>query len=176
MNKSDCAKWIAMYKLHADYNANDARLVEMWAIAFDDLPAAVMEPVYKWWIKHKKWFPKPSEIFDVAHELVYGIPSPEEARVQVERSLKENYPGQPLKYEPDPLVIEALRTVGGTHVFRNAQSGRETESLWQRFAFVYAELRAERLEAIDYAGEYAQLASGDRQHIRSIDSTNRRAS
>jgi hypothetical protein len=176
MKESEVAKIVAILKSHADHQATQRDLVALWSMAMDDMPYAAVEVAVRHWIKHHKWFPKPSEIRDLVDEHVFGIPSPETARVQVERSLKENYPGQPLKYEPDPLVIEALRTVGGTHVFRNAQSGRETESLWQRFAFVYAELRAERLEAIDYAGEYAQLASGDRQHIRALGNGERRAS
>jgi hypothetical protein len=174
MTKTETAKLLALLKEHADQKEITPATVEYWHLAMDDIPFEAAMVAYRLWIRRKKWMPKPSEIRDLVDEHVFGIPSPETARVQVERSLKENYPGQPLKYEPDPLVIEALRTVGGTHVFRNAQSGRETESLWQRFAFVYAELRAERLEAIDYAGEYAQLASGTSGHIRALGNGDRR--
>ena len=168
MNKSECAEWIAMYKLHADHQANDARLVEMWALAFDDVPVHVMEPVYKWWIKHKKWFPKPKEIFDIAHELVFGIPSAETARAQIERNLHENYPGQAVRYTPDPLVLDAYRAVGGRAAFSSTTSHRETESLWQRFAFVYDELRRERLASIDYTAEYAALSAGEGPELRAL--------
>jgi hypothetical protein len=176
MNKSEVAKLVAMLKVHADHNQHGPELVDMWTIALEDMPAEAMMVAYKHWIKTHKWFPKPVELIGIANEKVFGIPSPETARVQVERSLKENYPGHPVKYEPDPLVIEALRTIGGTHVLRNAQSGRELDMLWQRFAFVYTELRAERLDTIDYAAEYTALASGDERHIRQLDNGERRAS
>ena len=174
MTKSEVAKLIAMLKVHADHQANDATLVEVWHMALDDMPAEAMTVAFRHWVRSHKWFPKPVELRELANEKVFGIPSAETARAQVERSLKENYPGHPVKYEPDPLVIDALRTVGGTHVFRNAQSHRETESLWQRFTFVYDELRRDRLDTIDYAAEYAVLAAGEGRHIHSLGDGERR--
>lgn len=175
MNKSETAKLLALLKEHADHKDVTPATVEYWHLAMDDIPFPAAMAAYRLWIRSKKWMPKPSEIRDLVDEHVYGIPTAETARAQVERSLKENKgPGHPVAYTPDEIVVKALREAGGSSVFRNAQSGRELESLWQRFAFVYGELRSERLATIDYAAEYAQLASGERPHIQALGTGDRR--
>ncbi len=175
MNKSETAKLLALLKEHADHKDVTPATVEYWHLAMDDIPYEAAMVAYRLWIRRKKWMPKPSEMRDLVDEHVFGIPTAESARAQVERSLKENKgPGHPVTYTPDAIVVKALRETGGSSVFRNAQSGRELESLWQRFAFVYGELRAERLDTIDYAAEYAQLTSGERPHIHALADTNRR--
>lgn len=169
MNKGETAKLLALLKEHADHKDVTPATVEYWHLAMDDIPYEAAMVAYRLWIRRKKWMPKPSEMRDLVDEHVFGIPTDESARAQVERSLKENKgPGHPVTYEPDAIVVKALREAGGSSVFRNAQSGRETESLWQRFAFVYGELRSERLATIDYATEYAALASGDDRSVKAL--------
>lgn len=168
MNKAETAKILALLKEHADNKTMTPETVEYWAIALDDIPYPAALAAYKHWIRTKKWMPKPSEIRDLVDEKVFGIPSPESARAQAERAIRENYPGHPVKYTPDKLVLDALRTIGGAHMFRNAQSARESESLWSRFAVVYDDLRRERVEAIDYAAEYAALQSGTSANVKAI--------
>lgn len=169
MTTSEAAKLVALFKAHADHNQHGPELVEMWALAMDDIPYAAAMVAYKHWIRTRKWFPKPSEIRELVNEKVFGIPSVETARAQAERSLRENYPGHTVRFAPDRLVIEAMRTVGGTHVFRNAQNSRELAVLWERFAFVYGELRTERLEAIDYTAEFAAIAEGRAENVCAIE-------
>lgn len=160
MKQSEVAKLIALLKTHADHNATQRELVAMWALAMDDVPYPAAEAAYQWWIKNKKWFPKPVELRQVIEEKVLGLPSVDDAWAQLERSLHENYPGQPPKYTPDPLVIEATRVVGGTYVFRNAQLGREFDNLRERFRQVYAQMRSERSDALDMSAEWQALSAG----------------
>ena len=80
-------------------------------------------------------------------------------------------PGVTAGPELPPLVVEALREIGGASSVRQSQNLTQTQ---QRFESVYAQMRRERIEAIDYAAEFAQLASGDTQHIRRLDAGGRR--
>lgn len=120
-------------------------------------------------------FPTPGDFRGLVAEVVCKLPSTEEARKQIERSMKLNYPGMPAKYTPDRIVLDAVREIGGIHVFRVAQSEHETATLWRRFTAKYEDIRAERLDTIDYAAEYAALASGE-GHIPALAGANGRPS
>ncbi len=166
MNASETSKLIAMLKVHAAHNAHGPELVEMWMLALDDVPMPAAMVAYRYWIRNRKWFPKPMEFREIIEEKVCGLPSVDAAWAQLERSLRENYPGHPVKYTPDPLVLESARTIGGTYALRNAQSGREFETLRERFRIVYAERRQEQAEIVNVAEVYAALSSGETSNLR----------
>ena len=90
-------------------------------------------------------FPTPGDFRALVHETVAGVPSVADARRQVERALRENYPGMPAKFTPDALVLAALRRIGGAAVFRAAQSEQTTTALWRQFDAAYKGLRDERV-------------------------------
>ena len=160
MKESEVAKLIALLKVHADHSANTAEIVSMWAMAMDDVPYPAAMAAYRHWVKTRKWFPKPVEFRQVIEEQVCGLPSVDDAWSQIERSMRMNYPGQPVKYTPDRLVIEAARTIGGTHALRNAESGYEFDKLRERFRQVYAEMRNEAAQTVDIAQEWTRLGDG----------------
>ena len=113
-------------------------------------------------------FPTPGDFRALVAEIVCKLPSVDDAKKQIERSMRENYPGMPARYTPDRIVLDAVRDIGGIHVFRVAQSEQETAALWRRFTTRYTELRADRLDTIDYAAAYASLASGTDRDVKAI--------
>lgn len=156
MKESEVAKLIAMLKTHADHNASTGDLVAMWALAMEDVPVEAARIAYKHWILHHKWFPKPMEFRAIIEDKVCGLPSTDDAWSQLERSMRANYPGHPVTYTPDRIVIEAARQIGGTHALRNAQSGYEFDSLRERFRQVYAQMRSEAAETVDIAAAWQE--------------------
>lgn len=174
MNKSETLQLLAALKELDTQNwgtIGDATIA-VWMSVMNREPAipaeAAMLTVYEIAARPGQKIPAPGDFRALVAEVVCKLPSIDEAKKQIVRSMRENYPGMPAKYTPDRIVLDAVRDIGGIHVFRVAQSEQETAQLWRRFTTRYTELRAERLDTIDYAAEYAALASGDERQLRAI--------
>lgn len=150
----------------------DNAMIDVWTAVLNRDPpipgGAAMMTAFDVVARPNQRFPTPGDFRVMVAEVVCKVPSVEDARRQIERSLRENYPGHPVKYTPDRLVLDAAREIGGTYMFRNAQSERETADLWRRFRSVYDLMRAERLEVVDIAAEYAALQSGTPANVKAI--------
>jgi hypothetical protein len=150
----------------------DNSTIDVWTAVLNREPVipggAAMMTAFDVVARPNQRFPTPGDFRVMVAEVVCGIPSVEDARRQIERSMRENYPGHPVKYTPDQLVLEAARSIGGTYMFRNAQSERETADLWRRFATVYDLMRAERLELADIAAEYTALSALQRGTLTAL--------
>jgi len=160
----------------------DNSTIDIWTAVLNRDPAipggAAMMTAFDVVARPNQRFPTPGDFRVMVAEVVCKIPSREEARRQIERSLRMNYPGHPVKYTPDRLVLDAVKDIGGTFMFRNAQSERETADLWRRFGTVYDLMRAEQLEVADIAADYAALEAGrasDPAGLTAIDAGQRKA-
>lgn len=158
MNRNETMTMLGVLKMLDRQNrvTLDDITIDIWASLLDDIPAPAAMEAVKHYMRTAKWFPAPSEIRDLVYQRVCGIPTEEEARKQIERSMRENYPGMPAKYTPDQIVLDAVREIGGVHVFRVSQSERETADLWKRFTAKYQDIRAERMETTNIAAEWEQ--------------------
>lgn len=150
----------------------DNTTIDVWVAAMNREPAipagAAMATALEITSRGGEKFPAPGDFRGMVAEVICGIPTADEARRQIERSMRLNYPGMPARYTPDRIVLDAVRQIGGVHVFRVSQSERETEALWRQFRTAYGDLRAERLDALDIGAawtERQQLAGGDRAAI-----------
>lgn len=150
----------------------DNSTIDVWTAVLNREPAipggAAMMTAFDVIARPNQRFPTPGDFRVMVAEVVCGIPSVEDARRQIERAMRENYPGHPVKYTPDRLVLDAARDIGGTFMFRNAQSDRELTDLWRRFRTIYDLMRSERLELADIAGEYAALQSGKASNLTAL--------
>ena len=127
----------------------DNTTIQVWHTVMSREPAIAahdaMRTAYELVATPGAAFPTPGDFRALVHETVAGVPSVADARRQVERALRENYPGMPAKYTPDALVLAALRRIGGAAVFRAAQSEQTTAGLWRQFDAAYKGLRDERV-------------------------------
>lgn len=129
----------------------DDTTINIWTITMNRAPAvslgdAIMT-VQELVATPGATFPTPGDFRALVAETVSGVPSLADARRQVERTLKENYPGMPAKYTPDAIVLAALRQIGGAAVFRASQSEQQTNTLWRQFDAAYRRLRDEQVTA-----------------------------
>ena len=181
MNRNETIQLLAALKSldPGGFVTVDNAMIDVWTAVLNRDPpipgGAAMMTANDVIARPNQRFPTPGDFRVMVAEVVCGIPSVEDARRQIERSIKANYPGHPVKYTPDRLVLEAAREIGGTFMFRNAQSEREIADLWRRFRTVYDLMRAERLDAADIAGEYAALESGNRATVRALTAPTRTA-
>ena len=145
----------------------DDTLIQVWTAALSKAPAipsgAAMATALEITSRPNEKFPTPGDFRSRVAEVVCKIPSPEDARRQIELSMKRNYPGMPATYTPDRIVLDAVREIGGVHVFRVSQSDHDTRDLWRRFVAKYQELRADRIAEADIAGDWTALSGGDTQ-------------
>lgn len=157
----------------------DNSTIDVWTAVLNRDPAipggAAMMTAFDVIARPNQRFPTPGDFRVMVAEVVCGIPGVEDARRQIERAMRENYPGHPVKYTPDRLVLDAAKEIGGTYMFRNAQSDRELTDLWRRFRTVYDLMRAERLELVDIGAEYAALEAGQGTKLTAVDSGKRKA-
>lgn len=156
MTVEDARKMIALLKLHAPNHPTPPELADYWAITLDDVPGELVMDAVRYWCKHRKWFPQPVELLDIICDRL-GIPEPSTAWNQIQHYIRNSYPGVKEGPQLPALVIEALREIGGASTVRQSQNITQTQ---QRFESVYAQLRRERLESIDYAAEFAALGAG----------------
>lgn len=149
----------------------DTAMIAVWSAAMNQEPVipaeAAMHTARQITARPGQKFPTPGDFRGLVAEVVCGVPSAEDARKQIERSMRENYPGMPAKYTPDRLVLDAIREIGGIHVFRVAQSEIETATLWRRFVAKYDAMRRDRLESADIAGDWQALQTGARKALAS---------
>ncbi len=144
----------------------DNTTISVWTAVLNQPPgipaAAAMHAAAHYAARPEADFPKPGQFRGIVAEIVCGLPSVDEAGRQIVKSMKLNYPGMPAKYTPDRIVLDAVRQIGGIHVFRVSQSERETADLWRQFRTKYTAIRAEQLEDLDItAAWHAALASGN---------------
>ncbi len=174
MNKVETLQLLAALKTidPQGWSTVDDATIAVWMSVMNREPAipaaAAMYTVHEIAARPGQKIPAPGDFRALVAEVVCKLPSVDDAKKQIERSMKLNYPGMPATYTPDQIVLDAVRDIGGIHVFRVAQSDQETASLWRRFTTRYTELRAERLDTIDYAAEYAALASGDDRSVKAL--------
>ncbi len=177
MNRSETLQLLAAMKAldPQGWSTIDDATIGVWMAVLNRQPAipaaAAMYTVHEIAARPGQKIPAPGDFRVLVAEVVCKLPSADEAKKQIVRSMRENYPGMPPKFTPDRIVLDAVRDIGGIHVFRVAQSEQETAALWRRFATRYDELRRERLDTIDYAAEYAALtgnAGTDRPDLRSL--------
>lgn len=164
MTIQEARKMIALLKLHAPNHPTPPELADYWAITLDDVPGPLVMDAVRHWCKHHKWFPQPVELLDIVCDRL-GIPTTGDAWNQVQHYIRNSYPGVKDGPELPALVIDALREIGGASSVRQSQNIAQTQ---QRFESVYAHLRRERLDTIDYAAEYAALASGSDRHVKAL--------
>lgn len=123
----------------------DDTTIQVWSAVLNREPAidakAAMSTAYELVSRPGASFPTPGDFRAMVAEITAGVPSLAEARRQIERAMKENYPGHPPRYTPDPLVLAAVRQIGGVAVFRNSQSEQQTNTLWRNFEAAYRTLR-----------------------------------
>ena len=129
----------------------DTTIIQVWTAVLNREPALAaqdaMATAYELVAKPGATFPTPGDFRALVAETVSGLPSVADARRQVERALKENYPGMPAKYTPDALVLQALRSIGGAAVFRASQNEQQTANLWRQFDAAYRGLRDRAVNA-----------------------------
>lgn len=106
-----------------------------------------MATAYQLVAKPGATFPTPGDFRALVAEIVAGVPSVADARRQVERLLRENYPGMPARYTSDRLVLQALKQIGGAAVFRSSQSEQQTAMYWRQFEAAYRGLRDAQVTA-----------------------------
>lgn len=127
----------------------DDTTIQVWGAVLNREPAvdakAAMQTAYELVARPGATFPTPGDFRAMVSEVTSGLPTVAEARAQIERAMKENYPGMPAKYSPDALVLTAVRQIGGVTMFRNAQSEYETSQLWKRFESAYRDLREKQV-------------------------------
>lgn len=164
MTIEDARKMIALLKLHAPNHPTPPELADYWAITLDDVPGPLVMDAVRHWCKHHKWFPQPVELLDIICDRL-GIPQPGEAWNQVQHYIRNSYPGVKAGPELPALVIEALREIGGAGSVRQSQNIAQTQ---QRFESVYAQMRRDRLDTIDYAAEYAALTGNAGPELHAI--------
>lgn len=129
----------------------DNTTIQVWHAVMNREPAIhardAMQTAYELVAKPGASFPTPGDFRALVSETVSGLPSVADARRQVERALKENYPGMPAKYRPDPVVLQALRAIGGASVFRASQNEQQTANLWRNFEAAYRSARDRTVNA-----------------------------
>jgi hypothetical protein len=129
----------------------DDTTIQVWGAVLNREPAIAavdaMQTAYTLVATPGATFPTPGDFRALVGEITAGIPSLDEARRQIERAMRENYPGMPAVYTPDPLVLQAVRSIGGIAVFRNAQNEQQTSGLWRQFDAAYRQLRDRRVTA-----------------------------
>lgn len=153
------------------FEVTDA-VIRVWQVSMNrptPIPFAAAEFAVMEYIPVATWPPKPVDIRAIVEEKVCGLPSVDAAWRQVERSMRENYPGHPVRYTPDPLVLDAARVIGGIHMLRNAPSDRDYERLRERFRFAYEELRRARAEIADIDAAWHALSAGERPALRALE-------
>lgn len=123
------------------YVTIDEPMVDIWTTVLNQAPAVqahdAMATVVELVSRPQAVFPKPGEFRALVAERAAGVPSVADAREQVTRALRENYPGMPPRFTPDPLVRRALKQIGGPAVFRASQSEQKTDELWRAFDAAY---------------------------------------
>ena len=174
MNRAETLQLLAALKTidPQGWSTIDESTIAVWMSVMNREPvipaAAAMHTVFEIAARPGQKIPAPGDFRALVAEVVCNVPSVDEAKKQIVRSMRENYPGMPANYTPDRIVLDAVRDIGGIHVFRVAQSEQETAALWRRFTTRYTELRADRLDTIDYAAAYASLASGTDRDVKAI--------
>lgn len=130
-----------------NFIAIDEPTIAVWHSVLNREPAIpavdAMRTAYELVATPGATFPTPGDFRALVAETVSGLPSVADARAQVERALKENYPGMTARYTPDALVLRAVRSIGGVAVFRASQSEQETSRLWRAFETAYRTMRDE---------------------------------
>ena len=146
----------------------DEPMIDVWTAVMNREPAitgqAAMQTAYELVARPGATFPTPGDFRAMVSEVTSGLPTVAEARAQIERAMKENYPGMPAKYAPDALVLTAVRQIGGVTMFRNAQSEYETSQLWKRFESAYRDLREKQVTppAVTAGASSPALGGGSR--------------
>jgi hypothetical protein len=123
----------------------DDPMIDVWTSVLNREPAVTgtdaMRTAYELVAQPDATSLTPGQFRAMVAETVSGLPSVADARLQIERAMRENYPGMPPKYTPDALVLNAVRRIGGVTMFRNARSEIETARLWREFEAAYRSLR-----------------------------------
>ena len=127
----------------------DEPTINVWTAVLNREPGIsgpdAMRTAYELVAKPDATFPTPGQFRAMVAELMSGLPTLADARRQIERAMRENYPGMPANYTPDAVVLRAVRQIGGVTMFRNAQSEHETARLWRAFESAYRDLRDEQV-------------------------------
>lgn len=158
MNRADVIALLGMLKtLDArGFVVIDDATIEAWRYAMNHAPAVsaadAMRTAQALIVRPGVTFPTPGDFRVLVAETIAGVPSVAEARAQVERALRENYPGMPARYTPDPVVLDAVRSIGGVAVFRASQSEQETGRHWRAFEAAYRTARDARVNRPAIAG------------------------
>lgn len=171
MKESEIRKLVAVFTAAFPHYEVTPETYFVWDLAMNEptpIPFEAAMFAARKYIPVAKWFPKPVEIRDIVAEHVCGIPSTTDAWQQVERSMKQNYPGMPVKYTPDALVLEAAREIGGIHTIRNAKDEWEFSDLRKRFATRYEAMRRDRVQVVDIAERWTALQPTAPDNLRSI--------
>lgn len=143
MNISECSKIIAVLSAHAPNHPVSDATVTAWSMAMDDVPYDAAQWAVREWLRHRKWFPFPSEIRDMLTEQLSGLPSVEDAWRLVLGRMRSTYPGHEAPAWHMPVEVRrAVEAMGGVHVLRMSQApGIDAK----RFAEIYGQYRERSL-------------------------------
>jgi hypothetical protein len=123
----------------------DDTTISVWTSVLNREPSVsahdAMQAAYELVAQPDAVFPTPGQFRAMVAETVSGLPGVADARAQIERAMRENYPGMLAKYTPDALVLNAVRRIGGVTMFRNSRNEIETARLWKEFEAAYRSLR-----------------------------------
>jgi hypothetical protein len=141
----------------------DNTIIQVWESVMNREPMIAgpdaMRTAYELVSQPDATFPTPGAFRAMVAETVSNLPSVGDARRQVERALRQNYPGMPAKYRPDDVVLKALRQIGGASMFRASQSEFDTARLWKEFDAAYRAIRDERVSPRDISTDPALPAT-----------------
>lgn len=112
----------------------------------DDVPPELLEAVVRDLIRTSEWFPTVRAIRERAAERSLGLPAEAEALAQIEARIRWARTSAAAEAPPiHPVVLEAIRGVGGFHAFRSAD---EASVIRGQFGRLYRELRGSAIAAV----------------------------
>jgi hypothetical protein len=159
MNKSDCAKIIAILATNDRTGVVTPATIDAWELVMQDIPYEAAQVAAYQWLMHSKWFPMPAEFRDILVNALTGLPDPDDAWSVVIARMKATYPGQDAPAWDAPEAIRlAVQTMGGMSTLRtSSNAGKDAE----RFATVYRRYRDRELQNFDIGAEWKrQIAAG----------------
>ncbi len=160
MNKSECARIIAILATNDRSGTITPATMDAWEMVMDDIPYDAAQAAAAHWLKHHKWFPMPAEFRDILVNALTGLPEPDDAWSVVIDRMRATYLGHPAPAWNAPEAIRlTVEAMGGLNALRVSTSPAKDA---ERFATVYRRYRDRALYDFDIGAAWdRQLASGE---------------
>lgn len=134
--------------------------MRMYLSELNDIPPGLLERALHQIVRTKLFFPKVSEIREVAAELALNLPTEADALDQIEARMRwARLPDEARGEGPtlDPLVLKALDHVGGFYSFKTSEN---PVAIRGQFMRLYRDLRTHTLQEAQVGTRWLTLGRG----------------